>query len=323
MKKFFAILLFFLLTIDAQAQNSAWRTGVRDTSYSSQGDYRSNKKKYPFIKLVTDQPQENVKEKRNLVYSKSKDRKLHIDAFLPTQLCQTPAVIIVHGGGWRSGDRSQHIPLAQRLAARGIASFTIEYRLSTEAFYPAAVFDLKASVRWLKANADRFNIDTAKIAILGFSAGGQLASLIGVTAGVIKLEGNSGSTKYSSTVNAVINIDGTLSFIHPESWEAQNQNSINASAMWLGYPRTQRLDLWAEASPLNYAEQNKVPFLFLNSSIERMHAGRNDFQKIMDQKGIYTDLKTFKDSPHSFCLYQPWFDLMVDDIVSFIKKVFN
>ncbi len=315
------ILLVCTLSMSTQGQNLAWRTGVRDTSYSSAGDYKANKKKYPFIKLVADEPHANVAEQRNLVYAKVNKRSLHIDAFLPKDSPKTPAVIIIHGGGWRSGDRSQHIPLAQHLAAKGIAAFTVEYRLSTEAFYPAAVFDVKASVRWLKANARKFNIDTNKIAVLGFSAGGQLASLIGVTAGVEKLEGNLNSRKYSSSVNAVIDIDGTLSFVHPEAWETQNINSVGASAMWLGYPRTERLDLWTEASPLNYAPQNKVPFLFLNSAIVRMHAGRDEFKKIMGQKGIYTTVINFEDGPHSFCLYDPWFGPAVNHIVSFINKV--
>ena len=78
-----------------------------------------------------------------------------------------------------------------------------------------------------------------------------------------KLEGNLANTKFSSKVNAVIDIDGTLSFVHPESWEFQNINTnVGASAMWLGYAGTERLDLWTEASPFTYAKNNKIPFLF-------------------------------------------------------------
>ncbi|WP_316783890.1 alpha/beta hydrolase [Pedobacter frigiditerrae] len=320
-------LLFFLAIssfANAQEQRIEWRTGIKDTSYNTQRDFRNNIKKYPFIKLVVEQQMPNVTEKRNLAYAKIGDRKLLIDAFLPKSKSKTAAVLIVHGGGWRSGDRSQHIPLAQHLAAKGMASFTVEYRLSTEAFYPASVFDVKSAVRWLKANAKQFNVDTNKIAILGFSAGGQLASLVGVTENVKKLEGDIGSFKYSSKVNAVIDIDGTLSFVHPESWELQNINTNKgASAMWLGYAGNERLDLWKEASPFTYANENKVPFLFLNSAVERMHAGRDDFKKLMDKKGIYTEIVSFKDSPHSFCLYQPWFDLTVNHITSFLEKVFK
>jgi len=93
--------------------------------------------------------------------------------------------------------------------------------------------------------------------------------------------------------------------------------------MWLGYPGNERPDLWTEASPFSYAEDNKIPFLFLNSSVERMHAGRDDFKRIMDEKGVYTEIVNFKDAPHGFCLYEPWFSPMVNNITVFLSKVFK
>lgn len=139
MKKIISGALLLACFNAAQAQHTEWRTGVRDTSYSTRSDYANNVKKYPFIKIVPDRPVPKVAEQRNLVYAQIGDRALHIDAFLPKNATHnTPAILIVHGGGWRSGDRSQHIPLAQHLAAKGIACFTVEYRLSTEAFYPGA-----------------------------------------------------------------------------------------------------------------------------------------------------------------------------------------
>ncbi|WAC41017.1 alpha/beta hydrolase [Pedobacter sp. SL55] len=324
LKKAAFIFLLSISVVSLKAQQYLWKTGVRDTSYSSLQDFKKTVKQYPNIELVKEKSSPKVIEKRNLTYADAGNRPLKIDAFLPKKpAAKTPAILIVHGGGWRSGDRSQHIPLAQQLAERGYASFTVEYRLSTEAFYPAAVYDLKAAVRWLKANGKKLNIDTAKVAILGFSAGGQLAALVGLTPDVQKLSGNFGNTKYANDVATVIDIDGTLSFVHEEAWETQNKESINASAKWLGYPRTERLDLWEEASPLTYADKNNIPFLFLNSSVERMHAGRDEFTKKMDKKGVYTEVVTFENSPHSFCLYQPWFSQTVNHIDTFLKKVFR
>src|SRR6185437_15270164 len=231
MYKLISFFSLFLTLSAAMAQHTEWRTGVRDTSYSSRSDYAQNVKKFPFIRLVPDSPVASVAEQRRLVYARIGSRELHLDAFLPSAMAgRTPAILIVHGGGWRSGDRSQHIPLAQHLAARGIACFTVEYRLSTEAFFPAAVYDLKAAVRWLHANATRFSTDPAHISVLGFSAGGQLAALMGVTNGLRKFEGSEGVPAASSAVNAVIDIDGTLSFVHPDAWETQHPDKIGASA---------------------------------------------------------------------------------------------
>jgi acetyl esterase/lipase len=323
--KYYTLLFICLFALKAVAQHQEWRTGLPDTTYNTMRDHRQNLKQFPFIRIVPDSSVSAVKEQRNLVYCQIGERQLHIDAFLPAkkQMGSTPAVLIVHGGGWRSGNRSQHIPLAQHLAALGYATFTVEYRLSTEAFYPAAVNDIKSALQWMRANAKRFNIDPDKFAVLGFSAGGQLAALTGVTSGLTKFDQNDCNKTQSSAVQAVIDIDGTLSFVHPEAWESQNPQTVGASAWWIGYPRTERCDLWEDARPFNYADSNTVPFLFLNSSVERMHAGRDDFKKLMDKKGIYTQIVNFENTPHSFCLYRPWFDPMVGNINSFLTKVFK
>jgi acetyl esterase/lipase len=322
MRKF--LLLIFALSCSACAfcQDTQWRTGIRDTSYSSEGELRKNIKYYPNIKLVQPEQLPDVLEKPKLVYLKRGQRKLHLDAFIPRKTIRnTAAVLIIHGGGWRSGDRSQHIPMAQHLASKGIASFTVEYRLSTEALYPNAVFDIKAAVRWVKVNAKKFNVDTNKIALLGFSAGGQLASLVGMTSKVGNLDENP-NDKYSSSVNAVIDLDGVLYFIEAKSSPVPN-NKVGASEMWMGYRQTVRQDLWNEAAPLTYASENRIPFLFINSSVERMHAGRDDFKKKMDEFGVYTEIVAFDDAPHSFCLFEPWFNPMINHIELFLGKVFK
>src|SRR5947209_6242015 len=81
-------------------------------------------------------------------------RKLLIDVFYPAAKAKEkrPAIMIIFGGGWRSGNRTQHYPLAQRLADKGYVCFTPDYRLSTEALFPAAVYDLKSALRWIHAN---------------------------------------------------------------------------------------------------------------------------------------------------------------------------
>jgi alpha-L-fucosidase 2 len=324
MIKLISSLLLLASCISSFAQHNEWRTGIRDTTYNSRSDFAKTVKNYPFIKLVAEEPAANVEEQRNLVYATTGSRDLHMDAFIPKEAGKNmPAILIVHGGGWRSGDRSQHIPLAQRLAAKGFACFTVEYRLSTEAFYPAAVYDLKAALRWLRTNAARFHIDPKKISILGFSAGGELAAFMGVTNGMEKFSGENGHRAGSDEVSAVIDIDGTLSFVHPDASETQNPATVGASAWWLGYPRTERLDLWTEASPLTYATRNRVPFLFLNSSVQRMHAGRTDFKQIMDSLHVLTEIKEFPNTPHSFCLYEPWFHEVVDTAAAFLNKVYQ
>ncbi|RYZ48029.1 MAG: alpha/beta hydrolase, partial [Chitinophagaceae bacterium] len=216
-----------------------------------------------------------------------------------------------------------HYPLAQRLAALGYACFTPEYRLSTEALYPAAVHDLKAAVRWLHANAKTYDIDTAKIAVLGFSAGGELAAFLGSTNDMAAFEGKGCNERFSSNVDAVVDLDGTLSFVHPESGEGDDSKRISAATYWFGYGKKDALELWTEASPLTHVGKHTPPTLFINSSVDRMHAGRDDFMKVLREHNIHTDVKTFADAPHTFPLYEPWFSPTVKTVDDFLKKVFK
>ncbi len=300
-------------------------TGKPDTSFTTYSAFQSARKKYPNIKIVKEQQTASVKERRSVVYCNTGNKDLYLDVFYPElkNKKKIPGILIIYGGGWRSGNRSQHIPLAQRLAARGYVCYTAEYRLSTEALYPAAVYDLKAALRWIRAHSAEYPADTSQIAVLGFSAGGELAAFLGTTNKNPKFEGTSCNLNYSSSVQAVIDIDGTLSFVHPESGEGNDSRSVSAATYWFGYSRKENPELWEEASPLTHAGKNTPPFLFINSSVGRMHAGRDDLIKILSKNGIYSEVQTFPDSPHAFCLFEPWFEPTVDYISAFLKKIFS
>lgn len=313
-----------LLFIQGFCQLRTGITGIQDTSYTTYSAYISSRKTNPDIKIVNEFHSRSVKEKRNITYCKSDDRKLLLDVFYPSAKTKNKraAIMIIHGGGWRSGNRAQHYPLAQRLSDLGYVCFTPEYRLSTEALYPTAIYDLKSALRWIHANAKKFNVDTNKIAVLGFSAGGELAAFLGVTVGNSKFEGDECNLKSSSSVNAVVDLDGTLSFVHPESGEGDDSKKTSAATYWFGYSKKENPNLWEEASPLTYVSKNTSPTLFINSSVERMHAGRNDFLKALNENKIYSEVKTFSDAPHSFPLFDPWFEPAVKYIDEFLKKVF-
>lgn len=297
-------------------------TGKTDTSYSNYSAYQNTKKSHPITEIVPEKSLKTVTEQKALTYGKIGNRGLLTDVFSPvtTRSKNLPAIMIVHGGGWRTGNRTQHHQLARRLAESGYVCFTPEYRLSTEALYPAAVYDLKTAVRWIRANASSFNIDTTKIAVLGFSAGGELAAFMGVTSNNPVFEGKNGHLNHSSEVQAVIDIDGIVSFVHPESGEGDDSKGISAATYWFGYSKKDNPILWNEASSLSYVGEKTPPTLFLNSSVERMHAGREDFRKVLDQYHIYSEVHTFPDAPHSFCLFNPWFEPTVQYISAFLKK---
>jgi len=324
MKKFWFVISFSLIALSGISQSTKGITGKPDTSYSINSAYARTIKSNPEAKMVEELYSPNIVEEKNINYCSADDRKLLLDVFYPKQRSSNKriAVIIVHGGGWRTGNKTLHYAMAQRLAALGYVCFTPEYRLSTEALYPAGVYDIKSTIRWVRKNAAKYNIDENKIAVAGHSAGGELAAMMGATNGIASFEGDGCNKNVSSKVNAVVDIDGLLAFIHPESGEGDDSKRTSAATNWFGYSKIENPELWKQGSPLTHVGQNAAPILFLNSNVARMHAGREDFISVLNRYHIYSEVKTF-DAPHSFILFNPWFDSSIVYIDKFLNKVFS
>ena len=318
------VFLFFVTIPKSHCQSLSGITNQPDSSYNTRAAYEQTVKTHPDSKVVKEFSFANVTEKRNITYRSIGKRELKLEAFYPKEKSATPAIaiLIIHGGGWRSGNRTQHYPLAQKLASRGYVCFTPEYRLSTEALFPAAIYDIKAAIRWAKQNAVFYNIDATKIVVMGFSAGGELSAFMGTTGNMPLFEGES-LENISTTINAVIDIDGTLSFVHPDCREGDDSKRTSAATYWFGYPKKDNLKLWEAASPLSYVSGTTPPTLFLNSSVAPMHAGRQDYINVLNEHSIYSEVHEFEGAPHSFCLFDPWFEPTVSYIDGFLKKVFG
>jgi pectin methylesterase-like acyl-CoA thioesterase len=323
MKTIFPI-IFFIYSFQLSAQSTKGITGKPDTSYSLHNAYAGTIKTNPEARMVNEIHSASVAEERNIAYCSSGNRKLLLDAFYPKQKTAAKrfAIIIIHGGGWRSGNKTLHHPIAQRLAEMGYTCFTPEYRLSTEALYPAAVHDIKSAIRWVRKNAARYNIDENKIAVAGHSAGGELAAMMGATNGLNEFEGSGCEINISSHANAVIDMDGIAAFILPESGEGDDSKRTSAATHWFGFSKTENPELWKQGSPLTHIGPHTPPTLFINSHVARMHAGRDDYIKILREFGIYTEVKSF-DAPHSFVLFEPWFTPVLQTMDAFLRKVFD
>ena len=148
----------------------------------------------------------------NLAYATGSPAQ-KLDIYLPaTGVSPYPVILAIHGGGFLSGNKTdmQITPMLRALT-RGYAVVPIDYRLSSEAKFPAQINDVKAAIRWVRANAARFGLDPKRIAVWGDSAGGYLAALAGTSGGVARLsdpsQGNAGK---SDRVQAVIDWFGPI-----------------------------------------------------------------------------------------------------------------
>jgi len=299
----------------------------RDTTYTTYQAGLKIKKNYPQVQIAERIKDASLVESTNLVYatvtdSMNQKRDLHLDIFRPTKKGKYPALLMIHGGGWRSGNKTMEAPMAQRVALHGYVTIPVEYRLSTEAKFPIALFDIKAAIRWVKANADKYGIDTTRIAIEGNSAGGQLAALAGMTNNVSKFEGTIGTTTTKSIIHAVIDIDGVVDFLAPGSLNLVRKPN-SADVDWLGGTFYDKPEIWKDASPVFWVNEKSVPVLFVCSTQARFHAGRDEMIDMLSQYRIYSEVHTIPDTPHTFWLFDPWFTPTVDYMVAFLDKVFK
>jgi pectinesterase len=313
-----------LLTVFAQM--AGLKPVPRDTSFTAYQAWTKIVKEFPEAKIVPAVVPAGVVADYAVVYATLPDtpygkRDLHLDIFRPAKAGKYPALILIHGGGWRSGNRTLENPMAQYIATKNYVTATVEYRLSPEALYPAAVHDIKAAIRFLRANAKKFSIDPQRMAVSGTSAGGQLAALIGMTGDVKKFDGNEGVQNESVKMQAVIDIDGILDFRDPnESGKDNDPARPSAGAWWFGATYKQAPDKWVEASPIQYAGKSTPPILFINSALARFHAGRDSVISILDAHHVYTEVHTIPNTPHPFWLCYPWFDETVGYMVAFLDK---
>lgn len=183
-----------------------------------------------------------------------------------------PIILAIHGGGFMAGDKRdlQVEPMLNGLK-RGYAVVAINYRLSGEASWPAQIHDCKAAVRWIRANADKYKLDGHRIAAWGGSAGGHLASMLGTSAGVEKLEGVAlGNTDESSHVQAVVNWFGPTDFLKMDD-QLHESGAVNPmihsiptspESILLGNNLEDVPELVKEADPGTYVSADDPPFLF-------------------------------------------------------------
>ncbi len=294
--------IFFILVISISKISAQVVERPNAEPYTIEATFQKLKKIYPLIQPLNLGFPENIKVSKDIEYKNTNGRSLKADIYYPENASENyPGIILIHGGGWISGSKENERFLAQELASKGYVAMAINYSLSDVAKYPTAVEDIEDALKFLKKHDKEFSLNKNKIAIGGNSAGAQLATLVGV----------------KNKIQAIVNIDGIVSFIHPESEEGQY------AAYWFGATKSQNFKLWKEASPLEYVGKNTPSTIFINSSQPRFHGGRDDMIKILKQHHIYYEVHEIKDSPHSFWLVRPWFDETLNYIVKFLDKVFN
>ncbi len=214
---------------------------------------------------------EGTNVQRDIVYETVGDRKLPLDLYRPRSDKPTPLVIWVHGGAWRGGSKSGAGP-AIGLLHRGYAVASVEYRLSGEAIFPAAIEDCKAAVSFLRLNAGKYNLDPAKFGAWGSSAGGHLVALLGTTSDVPDFDTHPVTKKASSKIQAVCNWFGPSDFLRmndfPGAMDHDARNSPESE--FIGGPIQQNKGKSQKANPITYASPSDPPCLHMHGEADRL-----------------------------------------------------
>lgn len=201
----------------------------------------------------------------NVQYAEVDGIALALDIHLPDGAPNPPLVVFVHGGGWRAGTKASGVPL--EFVENGYAVASIDFRQSTQAPFPAQIHDIKAAIRFLRANAGAYGYDSSRIAVTGASSGAHLATLAGVTNGHPELEGSVGEhLDASSDVHAIISYFGASDLTTILSQSTPFGLSIRepALAQLLGDLPDQVPALAELASPVLHVDAQDPPLLLLH-----------------------------------------------------------
>jgi len=189
--------------------------------------------------------------------------KLLLDIYQPAGPASKPrpAVVMIHGGSWISLDKSTMRPMGNFLARSGFVAVSVNYRLldGSKNRWPAQFDDVQRAVRWLRANASKYNIDSNHIGAFGHSAGAQLAALLGMED--TRDNSDPALAKYPSRVQAVVDVSGPSDFL-----TNRDADGDAAMANFLGGDFARLPEVWRSASPVFHVEKSSPPFLIVHGT---------------------------------------------------------
>jgi acetyl esterase/lipase len=200
---------------------------------------------------------------RDVCYGTVSGHPLLLDIYEPGEYSSglLPAVILIHGGGWISFDKSTMQTMGMFLARSGFVAFSIDYRLfhEKENLWPAQLDDVQRAVRWIRANAAKYSVDPQHVGAFGHSAGAQLAALLGMED--TRDNSDPALAKYSSKVQAVVDVSG------PTDFTAHNDpDAIGFLTAFFGGDYAQHAKVWQGASPAFHAAKDVAPFLIIHGT---------------------------------------------------------
>ncbi|MEK6337465.1 MAG: alpha/beta hydrolase [Acidobacteriota bacterium] len=262
-------------------------------------------------------PSPKVKAVPDIVFARYGTRSLRLDLYLPAGATQSvPGVVVIRGGGWTVNDRKESAHVAAGLAERGVAAACIEFRTADESGFPGALQDVRAAIRWMRANAKQYGILPDMIGTLGGSSGAHMA-LLAALSHDRDLEGDGGNKQISSRVQAVV------AMAAPTDVRRLDAGGRSVVARFLHSSPKQNPKLWARASPVNHVKAGGPPILLLHGTDDKnvLPEQSSSFAELYRKAGGQVELVMIEKGPHPFWNYRPWFEEAMNRIADFFHKV--
>jgi acetyl esterase/lipase len=261
----------------------------------------------------------DVRVERDVAYLAA-DRRHKADLYFPTRMPEggrVPAVVIIHGGGFTKGhkDDRREINIGTTLAQHGYLGMSIDYQLwSTTARHPTwpqCLYDAKTAVRWLRLHADELDIDPERIGVIGGSAGGNLAAMLGVTGPDDGLEPPEGDAGVSSRVQCVVNLYGVVDLLNHH-----DMKMLHAT-------REEDPDVYRRASPITHCTAGDAPVLIIHGTADKTVALSQSeaFARALEAAGVEHELLIVPGAPHTFDLDYPKCDVKTPVLAFFNKHL--
>lgn len=257
----------------------------------------------------------------NIPYNNDADPRHLLDLYLPAKAQgKMPLVIFVHGGGWISNDKYADMGYMKKTIAEivssGFALASIDYRLATQAAFPALIQDCNRAASFLYDNANKYGLDRTRFAVMGFSAGGHLAALMGLA------QNNNVAAFYLPRTTKSFRFKAVVDFYGPSELTSlkSSEDPKSPEAILIGAAPLARPDLAKVASPVTYVDKNDPPFLILHGEKDNIvpHQQSKLLHGWLQAVGVPSELIIVKDAPHFGAMYDV--DEIRNKVISFLKK---
>ena len=242
---------------------------------------------------------DEIVEYKDLVYKEVQEDSLKLDIYHLKELKKVkPVLVFIHGGAWKKGNKKDYRRYLVDYAKKGYVTVTLQYRLANEAKFPAALNDVNCAIKWIKANSDKYFIDPNKIAVIGGSAGGHLAMMLGYSQGSPKFENECLDNKYNTSVQAIVNIYGAYDLT---TEYAREQSSVK---YFLGKKYVDDPSIYSEASPSTYVSSDDPPTLIFHGTLDELVpvSQADSLNNALSRLGVPVEYHRLEGWPHTMDL---------------------